>query len=320
LSGAARVALWPILVQALVLGVVGSARAAPSTGLAADRFAVGVGPSVLLGAEGAATTPFGWMAWATALSYVSEPLRLQNRFSGEVVSRPVSHQLTLDLGLEAGLWKRIALAVGVPVVVSAAGDRLRGVSDDDRPLASASGGDLRIRLKVLLAGAGEGRAGGVDLHLALQLQLTAPLGGQSDFAATDGVTVEPRLVFDLSPTPRLLLVGAVGVRFAPDRQVFATQLGDELTWLAGATLGLFARGQVHGALVAEAAGAVGATIHPAEARAAFRLGLGAISVDLGAGAGLNHEVTAPAWRLLLAVRGGFGLTAAKRQESKGSLR
>ncbi len=305
---------------AAAVALAASAHAAPSTGVAADRFAIGVGPSVLLGAEGAATTPFGWMAWATSLSYVSEPLRLQNQFSGEVVSRPVSHQLTLDLGLEAGLWKRVALAVGVPIVVSASGDRLRGVSDDDRPLASAAAGDLRIRLKVLLAGAGEGRAGGVNVHVALQLQLTAPLGGQSDFAATDGVTVEPRLVFDLSPTPRLMLVGGLGVRFAPDRQIFGTQLGDELTWQAGAKLDLFAHRRVYGALVAEATGSVGGSVHPAEARGALRLGIGAITVDVGAGAGLNHEVTAPAWRLLLAVRGGFGMTAAHRQEARPEAR
>lgn len=304
------------LVMLAVLSVTQAAWAAPSTGVAADRFAPGIGPSVLLGGEAAATTPFGWMAWAVAMTYVSEPLRLQNRFSGEVVSTPVAQQLTLDLGVEAGLWKRLALAVGVPVVVAASGDRLRGVSDDDRPLAAAAGGDLRIRLKAMLVGPGEGRAGGLNIHLAVQLQLTVPLGGQSDFAATDGVTVEPRLTLDLSPTPRLLLVGAVGVRFAPDRQVFATQFGDELTWLVGGSLQLFARGRISGALVAEAAGAVGGDIHPAEARGAFRLGVGAVSIDLGAGGGLNHDVTAPAYRLLLAVRGGFGLTSTQRQGAR----
>jgi hypothetical protein len=278
-----------------------------STGVAVDRFAPAVGPAALLGAEGAATTPSLNVSVATGLSFIADPLRLENRLTGELVSRPVREQLALDLGAELGLWRRLAIAVGAPFILHAEGDRLGRTSDDSRPLASTAAGDLRLRLKVSFAGH-EAKARG--LHAGLLLQVTAPLGGQSDFAATDGVTVEPRLVVDYR-LPYIVLVAALGARFAPERQIYATRLGDELTWSAGVVGEPWesATGLTRLRLLLEAAGAAGSEpgSRPVELRGGVRLGLGRCDLDLAAGGGLTRDVAAPRYRVLLLFRAAFDL-------------
>jgi hypothetical protein len=270
--------------------------AASSTGIPADRFVPGVGPVTLMGGEGADVTPLGQGALALSFGLVRSPLHL-DLSSGGLLSRPVRWQFGTDLAAEAGLWKqRVALAVGIPVVWWQAGDRLRNTGVDEAPLATTRAGDMRIRLKAALRNTHR-------VHIATQVQLTVPLGGQDNFAATDGVTVEPRLILDVH-LQRWLLAFALGVRFGPDRELFQTHLGDELTWSAGVGVRAWERRWFALGLMAEAAGGVGGSpgSRPAEARGGVRLGLGPILVDAGAGAGLDGEVAAPAWRLFLIAR------------------
>jgi hypothetical protein len=213
------------------------------------------------------------------------------------LSRPVRWQFGSDLSAEAGLWRRrIAFSVGLPVVWWQAGDRLKGTGIDDRDLAPTRAGDLRLRAKAVLRATGR-------VHLAAAVVVTVPLGGQADFAATDGVTVEPRLFLDAHLGP-VLLAANVGVRFAPDRDLFMTHLGDELTWSLGVGVAVYQHRWLHLALMTEGAGAVGGGpgSRPAELRGALRLGLGPFTVDAGAGGGLDGEVAAPTWRAFLVVR------------------
>jgi hypothetical protein len=296
------------LVALLAIAVPAVARAATgaSTGIAVDRFVPGVGPAVLLGSEGAETTPRGQVAWAASLGLVRDPLQIQVSGPATVVSHPVRWQLGTDLSVEAGVWRRLALAVGMPAVLYAAGDRLRGTGVDEQPLRSAAGGDLRLRAKVALLG-DSARPG---LHAALALTVTIPTGGQHDFAATDGVTVWPQLIVDARMWHRLALGVTLGARFAPvgDRQLFGTRFGDELTWSVGAIVVLGARGRWRGSLLGEAAGAVGPSdgTRPVELRGGVRIGWRSLAVDVGAGAGVDADVAAPSWRLFVVARSVIG--------------
>jgi Putative MetA-pathway of phenol degradation len=286
----------------LILGGVARAQEA-STGIAADRFVPGVGPLALAGAEAAETTPVGTLSCALALSGVGGPLRLKNALTGAAVSTPVRWQVSAIAALETGLWRRIAAAVIVPIVLAQDGDRLRGTGDD-RPLGAPTGGDLAVRVKAAFVG-DPARPG---LHLAAALQVTVPLGGDSDFAATSGVTVEPRVVLDLR-YGRLVLALDAGARFATDRKLFTSQFGDELVWIVGASYGVIERERVGLTAIGEAAGAVGPSdeARPVELRAAGRLRLGPIAIDLGGGAGVDGAVGAPAWRAFAVVRGALPL-------------
>jgi hypothetical protein len=270
---------------------------AQSTGIAADRFVPGVGPATLVGGEGAEVTPPKQVALALSLGGVRDPLKLVLR-DGSLLSRPVRWQLATDLAAETGVWRRIAVGVGLPVVWWAAGDRLRGTGVDDAPLGSPRAGDLRLRAKATLVGDPTARG----LHLAALVQVTIPLGGEHDFAATDGVTVEPRVIADVR-LPRVALAAALGVRFAPERKLFQTSFGDELTWTVGAiVLALERRVRLH--FIVEGAGAVGSSVgtRPVELRGAARLGVRWFSLDLGAGAGVDADAGAPSWRVFAVAR------------------
>lgn len=290
-------------VAALALAAATAARAEEANpGVAVERFVPALGPGSLVGVEGAETTPPGAMSWALSLDVLHDPIVLRRAFTGELVSRPVRDAFVGDAALELGVWKRLALAVGVPVVFWQGGDRLQGTGVDERPLATTVAGDVRVRVKGTLVA---GRA----INAALLVEVTAPAGGQHDFAATDGATVEPRLVVD-ARFGRVTLAAAVGARFAQERALFTTQFGDELTWSAGAGVGIVDGTHVGLGAIVEGAGAVGASAgtRPAELRGALRLRAGPVTLDGGAGAGLDGDVGAPAWRVFLVARGVVGLT------------
>jgi hypothetical protein len=294
------------LAAALVLAVVQPARAALaeefSTGIAADRFAPGIGPAVLGSTEGADVTRRGQTSAVLSLSYERDPVRLIGRLTGATVSEPVRGQLAADLSVEFGVLRGLAVAVGLPVVMWNDGDRLRGTGVDERTLTAAVG-DLRLRGKATLIGQPT-RPG---LHAAVVLQVTVPMGGQSQFAGTSTPTIEPRLVADYR-LGRFALAAMVGVRFEGARSLFSTDFGDELTWSAGPIVRLYSRGDSHLSLYAEAAGAVGQGdgTRPVEVRGAVRLTRPRWMFDLGGGGGVNHDFASPSFRVLGIVRTRIG--------------
>jgi hypothetical protein len=288
-----------VVVAVLLLS---SAARAQDTGIVADRFVPGLGPHALLAAEAAEVTAPGEASFAMSLDALGDPIRLRSKFTGERVSTPVAGQIVGDLGMELGVVKRLAVAIGMPVVLYARGDRLAGTGVSDRPLAAPVGGDLRLRVKAAFVG--DPTHSG--LHVAVLVQLTVPTGGEGDFAATSGVTVEPRLIADYRVGIVTVAI-AIGARFAPERKLFLTTFDDELTWVGGVGVAAVRRGAFRFDVIAEAAGGVGAAdgTRPVELRGAARFGLGAWSVDLGGGAGLDADVGAPSWRALAVLRGGL---------------
>ena len=292
---------------ALVVAVLAASAAAraQTTGVAAERFSPAVGPTALVGVEGAAVTPAGALSWAASFDALADPIVLREAYTGRAVSEPVDLALVADVALEFGVWKRLALAVGVPVVLYQEGDRLRGTGTSERALATTAAGDVRIRAKASLV---EGKRIGA----AVLLQVTAPAGGDSDFAATDGATVEPRLVVD-AHLGRLTLAASVGARFQKERALFTTQFGDELTWAGAAAVAIVRRAMGGLDAIVEGAGAVGPSdgTRPAELRGALRVLLGPVALEAGAGGGLDHDVGAPGWRVFLVARSGSPATVLR---------
>jgi hypothetical protein len=274
-----------------------------TTAIPAERFVPALGPASLIAVEGAGVTPWGQTSFTVSLDAVHDPITLTTVNTGMMVSRPVRDQFVGDVALEIGFYKRLALAVGAPVVLYQRGDRLQGTGSDEQPLTAHTAGDLRVRLKAQLVG----DATRSRLRAALILTVTAPMGGQFDFAASDGATIEPRLVGDWR-VGRLTVAATVGVRFQRDRTLFTTQFGDELTWSAGAGLRVWTRGRFSGSAIFESAGAVGPSTgtRPVELRGGLRAAIGWFALDAGAGGGVDSDVGAPAWRVFLVARGTVG--------------
>ena len=148
---------WPILGSLLlvVLGWSLGTACAQSTGIAAERMMFHSGPSAFYQVEGGEVAAPRELWLHSAASLLSNPLRLRQRYTGELLATPVSYRVTLDLGGELGLWKkRLSLGVGLPVALWQNGDRLQATGGNDvsidRPLRSSAVGDIRLRAKVRL--------------------------------------------------------------------------------------------------------------------------------------------------------------------------
>lgn len=260
-----------------------------ATGIAADRFVPAVGPGAMISVEGGGAPDAGEVAMAVSLGYLARPLTLGNRVTGEVVSRPVSAAVDGDLAAEVGLTRWLALGLGIPITLASRGQRLAGLdSGDERPLASPSLGDVRLRAKLHV----EAPWG---FRLALLAIVTAPAGGESDFAATSGPTIEPRFAGSYE-WRWLALAVDVGYRFAASRTLATTRFGNELAGGLAASAGAW---RLRG--IVELSTAAGAS----ELRGALRAVLPRnCSVDVGAGAGLGHQPTTPEWRAFAILRYG----------------
>lgn len=306
-----RAARWSVLALCWVVASGASAQEA-STGIAADRMRPGIGMSALGQTEAAETTPRGEVSMMLALGYLREPITLRTPDDGLLVSRPVRQQLVGNVAWEVGLPRRFALRLSLPVAMWNDGDRLRGTGigangADPGPMLSAAAGDLTFGAKVALLGA----AAEPGLHAAFALEVSAPMGGQEQFAATGSPTIAPRLIVDYR-LPRVSFVLDVSARFAVQRNLFGTQFGDELV-LSGGVVGRivsFGRSRRwHLVGYVEGAGIVApdAAARPGELRAALRVQRESLlSVDVGGGAGLVDAVGAPRFRLFALLRLSLG--------------
>ena len=276
-----------------------------STGIPADRLRPGLGPATMAAVEGAETSPSGVVSTVLGIGYVREPIVLRT-VDGARVATPVRAQLNGSLGVEIGLPRGFALRLGLPVTIVNDGDRLRGTGvggsgNDPGPGLEPAVGDLAFGIKVALLGA----PSQPGLHAAIALEGSVPLGGEAQFAATDGPTIAPRLFVDYR-LPWLTLAIDAQARFARARALFGTRLADEVLIAAGAiakiaALGPARRWHLLGYVEAQGVIASDAAARPAELRAALRLA-GPVDVDVGGGAGLVDAVGAPRFRLFVLLR------------------
>ena len=107
-----------------------------TTGVAAERFSPAVGPTRARrrrrrGGDAAGRASRGRRR-STSLRRSDQACA--RRSPAASCRGRCDYQLVGDVSLEFGVWKRLALAVGVPVVLYQDGDRLQGTGVDERPL------------------------------------------------------------------------------------------------------------------------------------------------------------------------------------------
>jgi hypothetical protein len=211
-----------------------------------------------------------------------------------------------------GLPRGFAIHASLPVVMLNDGDRLQGTGvggsgNNPGPALASAAGDLRFGVKVALLGA----TTMPGMHIAVGVDGTVPLGGQSDFAATTGPTLVTRVLLDYR-LPWLTLVLDGEARFAARRHLFNTTFGDELVLSGGViaritTLGRAQRWRLFGYVETEGTVSGDPNARPVELRAALRIGReGGVDIDLGGGAGLVDAVGAPRFRVFALLRAPLG--------------
>ena len=289
------------LVPGLLLPTLALADA--TVAVPADRIVPAIGPG-LISVEAASTPAPKQVWWMVNLGWAHQPIVLRLP-SADIVLHPVRDALTLHLGSELSLIRGFSLQALWPIVVYQAGDRLRGTGLDETPLAASVSGDFVLRLRAAFVG----DATQPGLHLGSSLELTIPFDGRDHFAGRARSSFALRLHGDFRH--RWFGIAALlGYRILSERMLFDTRFGDELLWGLGGVVTLYPGSRVRLAAVLEANGAASGSraARPAELLGALRLFVGAtgLSIDVGAGGGLDGQPTAARARLFVSIRGRAG--------------
>ena len=139
---------------------------------------------------------------------------------GAVLSSPLSHSLTADLGAQVGLFGRAAIGVGLPLAVYQSGskpDEVTAPITGDLRLPAQAMGDLALTGKVTLIPPTSGDHGG--FALALHERFTLPTGDETSFLGEGDVTSETRFLAEYT-TRSLGVFGAAGLKLRGSEERF----------------------------------------------------------------------------------------------------
>ncbi|MEZ4362532.1 MAG: transporter [Kofleriaceae bacterium] len=208
----------------------------------------------------------------------------------------VQSLMTTELSAAYGLGGTLQLGVSLPVVLSMTGEGL----DPTTAMASPDGlarrglGDLRIELKRHLW-----RRGNLSVAAMAGLTLPSSFGDAgSAFLGDDLPTVRARAAAQWS-AGRLTLGANGGVMLRKPREIYAAEIGQQLTWALGAALRVTERFF----LVGESFGRTGLTRYdldqsPVEAEGGVRVFVtSSVAFVAGGGAGIVKGIGSPELRI-----------------------
>jgi outer membrane protein OmpA-like peptidoglycan-associated protein len=242
------------------------------------------------------------------LDYAHDPLVYEatSGDAGTELLPVVEHQLVGTVGLSLGLFDRLVVHAGLPVVLAMTGAPEDEVTPLDlRPADGAGLGDLVLGARVRLLGEED------DIGaLAFQAAIAFPTAGESAYRGDPSVTGHPELVGELRPIDDLVVLANVGVLIRQETSDQQTNLlfGSELTY----GLGVFAPvwrdtdprtylevgGQLYGWSTLSQIGVREGTALEATAGARFFHAVGAVG-GLAIGPGLTRGFGSPDVRIVL---------------------
>ncbi|MBK9033725.1 MAG: OmpA family protein [Myxococcales bacterium] len=214
----------------------------------------------------------------------------------------VERVLAGDLSVAYGLNDRFQLGVSLPMTFQMSGDGLMPTTaaPDPEGLKISGTGDLRAEVKMQAY-----RQGALGLAVALGTTLPTSFGtGGSKFIGDDLPTLRGRGIAQwTSPDGKLSAGANVGLIFRKPRTIYASTVGQQLTW--GAALNY--RPVDRFALVAETFGRTGLEgldldQSPVEVEGGARINATqAVAVVIGGGAGVVRGIGSPDLRLFVSV-------------------
>lgn len=286
-----------------------SAQSAPPFDPAIDvqLFDMSPGPRTFMGVADGSTEEKGQYSLDFLLTFLTDPFVIYNVDENDdtiinkrtdVVSSLFAGQLTGAYGLTDGLH----LGVSLPLVFAMRGDGLDPASGDmaSGGLQATGLGDLRLEAKGRIVRSS-------NMGAAWMAGLTVPTSfgaGGNDYlgddlpAARGGVAAH----FDLGDG--LVRVGAnVGVVFRKPRQIYASEVGQQLTYGAGAALNITEEFSVIGeAFGRTALTAIELDASPLEVGAGMRAqATDSFSILAGGGVGLVSGIGSPGLRFIVSV-------------------
>jgi hypothetical protein len=214
----------------------------------------------------------------------------------------VKLQLTTTIAGTLSLASRVQLGLSLPLVYTT-GDRFAAsVSGRDVPYIYVPGGDAfglgdpRLSVKVRLVGDGSSAFG-----LAALAFVTAPIGeliAEGYGLGYDGVTAGGHLIAEVK-AGKFRASANLGGIYRPQRTLFATQAGSDLTYGAGFGLDITTLLGVVGEVVGSTRFTEELDENPLEFRLAAKLTQSDFVFQVGGGAGLLSGAGVPNFRALL---------------------
>ncbi len=301
---------YGVLAAASVLAVsprFASAQAMPPADHAIDvqNFSYSIGPKTFFSVDNASIADKGQLALDAMVTYLSNPLVVYNTTDngstiGTTRDSVIRNLTEMQLSGAYGITSKLQLGANLPLIFSLQGDGL----DPSTGMHASNGvqvtglGDLLVEGKYRLWERDQ-------MKLAAIAGITVPTSYGSDgsqFIGDDLPTFRARAAWQWTRDKLSLGLNA-GVILRKPRTVYASTIGQQLVWGAGAAYAFTDRFN----LVAEAFGRTGMTsFHvdesPLEALGGLRVGVArSIAVTVGGGAGLDQAIGAPNVRLFASV-------------------
>lgn len=216
----------------LALPTHASAQFGTDTTIDANVLWLPAGPSEFTTQRSADISPHLVMHYGFALGYQHRPLVLEQE--GQTRGA-VDYQVTSDINVAIGLFDRLQLGVGIPLVVAQ-----NGVGASPITTGSATGGlepmflrDLHIALDVMVLDRLSNRPG-----VLLSAGVSAPTGDRDNFASAGQWVLAPQAVVDYRVGPMLLALDLSARIHANDRELGAAKIGSSVVIRPGALYAL----------------------------------------------------------------------------------
>jgi len=294
----------------LSVGAPSAARAqnAPPFDPAIDvqLFEYAIGPKTFFAVADADVAAPKQLSMDAMVTFLTNPFTVYNVDASEDMitterTKVVESLLAAELGAAYGVSDTLQVGAALPVVLSMSGQGLdpETAMPAAEPLAVSGLGDLRLEAKYRLW-----RSGGIAGAVAGGFTVPTSVGsGGGEFIGDDLPTLRGRLAVQwTSDDGRLSAGGNVGVIVRKPREIYASTVGQQLTWgVAGAV-----RVTDRFGLVAETFGRTGLSFDvdasPMEVEGGLRvLVTNALAVVVGGGGGVVRGIGSPDLRAFVSI-------------------
>jgi len=270
-------------------------------------FDYAIGPKTFFAVSDAATMAPKQLTFDVMVTFLSNPFTIYNVSDDEDTiegerTQVVKQVLAGELSAAYGLNDRFQLGVALPLVFSMTGQGLMAetASPDPEGLKVAGTGDLRLEMKLRLYRKG-------PIGLAAIVGVTAPTSfgsGGGKFIGDDLPSLRGRGIAQWTSRDGKASLGAnLGLVFRKPREIYASTVGQQLTWGAAASY----RPTERFAVIAESFGRTGLEgldldQSPIEVEGGVRVqATKAVAVVAGGGAGVVRGIGSPDLRVFVSI-------------------
>lgn len=156
---------------------------------------------------------------------------------GVVVTRPIAHRLSTELGIALGLFDWVDVALSMPIYLYQANENYTPGNPGVESNTSQGGpllGDLRLLVKIRIL---ENRQLS-GIGLAAVLEASFPTGSRDLLAGDGGLTFTPRLIVDYHHPIGLAIALNIAYRVRGEQKWYGLTVDDELRLSLGADIPL----------------------------------------------------------------------------------